>query len=62
MVARILRRSLSWIGWVGLAAPAAREGATGVAGEAMGDNALVVDGVMGDRRRLRWTEWERPRD
>lgn len=47
MVARILCRSLSWMGWVGLAAPAAMEGATGMVGEAMGDATLVADGVMG---------------
>lgn len=32
---------------MGLAAPAVREGETGVAGEAMGDTALVADGVIG---------------
>lgn len=48
MVARMLCRSLSWMGCVGLAAPAAREDATGVDGVvAVGDAAEVAEGVMG---------------
>lgn len=49
MVARMLCRSLSWIGCVGLAAPAPREDtAAGVEGVvAVGEAAEVAEGVMG---------------
>lgn len=51
MVARMLCRSLSWIGCAGLAAPAAaaaEEGTAGVEGvEAGGEAAEAAEGVMG---------------
>lgn len=48
MVARMLCRSLSWMGCVGLAAPAAREVTAGDEGVvAVGEAAEVAEGVMG---------------
>lgn len=48
MVARMLCRSLSWMGCVGLAAPAARVDTAGVEGVvAVGEAAEVAEGVMG---------------
>lgn len=48
MVARMLCRSLSWMGCVGLAAPAAREDTVGVEGVvAVGEAAEVAEGVIG---------------
>lgn len=48
MVARMLCRSLSWMGCVGLAAAAATEDTAGVEGVvAVGEAAEVAEGVMG---------------
>merc|ERR1719419_2115341 len=48
MVARMLCRSLSWMGCVGFAAPAARDVTAGVEGVvAVGEAAEVAEGVMG---------------
>lgn len=48
MVARMLCRSLSWMGCVGLAAPTAREDTAGEEGVvAVGEAAEVAEGVMG---------------
>lgn len=48
MVARMLCRSLSWMGWVGLADPAAWEDGAGVDGVvAVGEAVEVAEGVMG---------------
>lgn len=48
MVARMLCRSLSWMGCVGLAAAAATEVTAGVEGVvAVGEAAEVAEGVMG---------------
>lgn len=57
MVARMLCRSLSWMGCVGLAAPASREDTAGVEGVvAVGEAAEVAEGVMGVVGN-----WEEPR-
>ena len=57
MVARMLCRSLSWMGCVGLAAPDAREDTAGVEGVvAVGEAAEVAEGVMGVVGT-----WEEPR-
>lgn len=57
MVARMLCRSLSWMGCVGLAAPAAREDTAGVEGVvAVGEAVEVAEGVMGVVGT-----WEEPR-
>jgi len=48
MVARMLCRSLSWMGCAGLAAPAATEETAGVEGVvAVGEASEVAEGVMG---------------
>lgn len=48
MVARMLCRSLSWMGWAGLAAAAAWEDGAGVEGVvAVGEAVEVAEGVMG---------------
>lgn len=48
MVARMLCRSLSWMGWAGLADPAAWEDGTGVDGVvAVGEAVEVAEGVTG---------------
>lgn len=48
MVARMLCRSLSWMGWAGLADPAAWEDGAGVDGVvAVGEAVEVAEGVMG---------------
>lgn len=53
----MLCRSLSWMGCVGLAAPAAREDTAGVEGVvAVGEAAEVAEGVMGVVGT-----WEEPR-
>lgn len=47
MVARIFCRSLSWIGWVGLVAPAEGTGAAGVVGVVTGEAPVAAEGVVG---------------
>lgn len=48
MVARMLCRSLSWMGCVGLVAPAATDDTAGVEGVvAVGEATVVAEGVMG---------------
>lgn len=57
MVARILCRSLSWMGCVGFTATAPPEGGAGVEGVlAVGEVAEVAEGVMGVVGT-----WEEPR-
>lgn len=47
MVARIFCRSLSWIGWVGLVAPAEGAAAAGVVGVVSGEAPVPAEGVVG---------------
>lgn len=56
IVAKMLCRSLSWMGWDGLVAPAERAGPAGVLGVGAGEGATVADGVMGVVGT-----WEEPR-